>query len=139
MLMYVGDVLCVASTKNVDRVLEEIQKIWRMSIKRIIIRDGGETKYAVPSIERFLGCTIEPGNNEESKPIIKLHQIGYIKEKLRERALDKTKGRCGLPESMEGKVEPAIDRATPEYLEMKKNVKKKLALYCGYPQEHDQT
>ena len=118
--MYVDDVLCVADTKNVERMLEEIQNLWQMTITGILVRDGHEPRYSIPMIERFLGCTIETGKSEEGKPIIKLHQIGYIKEKLKDRALDKTQGRCGLPDSMEGRVEPVTDRTTPEYLEAKK-------------------
>ena len=118
--MYVDGVLCVAHTKNVERMLEAIQQIWKLSIKGIVIRDNCESTYTISSIERFLGCTIEPGVNERGTAIIKIHQIGYIKEKLKERSLDKTKGRYGLPDSMEGKVKPVTDRTTPEYLETKK-------------------
>ena len=54
------------------------------------------------------------GNNT-----IQLHQIEYIKERLQERGREVSQGRVGLPESMEGKVEPTTDRTDPQYLEMK--------------------
>ena len=43
----------------------------------------------------------------------------YIQEKLAERGLTVQAARVGLPETMEGKIEPVQDRNTSHYLEMK--------------------
>ena len=48
---------------------------------------------------------------------IQLHQIEYIKERLQERGREVSQGRVGLPESMEGKVEPVKGITTVQYLE----------------------
>ena len=49
---------------------------------------------------------------------VKPHRIDYVKERLQERGYNASQGRVGLPECMEGKVEPAADRITKYYLEM---------------------
>ena len=112
--MYVDDVLALGQTEIVERVLVDIQKKWSLSIKGLLVRDGAETTFKAESL-RFLGCTLELGVNQK----VKLHQIEYIKERLRDRHREMNQARVGLPESMEGKVEPAADRTTPHYLEMK--------------------
>ena len=62
-----------------------------------------------------MGCTLELGPDNH----IRLHQIEYIKERLHERGREVNPGRVGLPENVEGKVEPVEDRTTKHYLDMK--------------------
>ena len=75
LLMYVGGLLAVGPTRIVERVLTDIQKQWKMSIKGILVRDGEKPDFKAESL-RFLGCMLEVGPDN----MIRLHQIEYIKE-----------------------------------------------------------
>ena len=101
-------------TKIVERVLMQLKEQWPLSIKGILVRGGATSEFKVDSL-RFLGCTLELGQDNH----IRLHQIEYIKERLHERGREVNQGRVGLPENVEGTVEPVSDRTTPHYLEMK--------------------
>ena len=60
MLLRVDDVLALAPTKIVERMLGEIKKQWSLDIKGILVRDGVTSEFKVDSL-RFLGCTLELG------------------------------------------------------------------------------
>ena len=111
LLMYVDDVLALGPTRIVERVLLQIKEQWSLSIKGILVRDNTQSEFAVDSL-RFLGCTLELGQNNT----VQLHQIEYIKERLQEQNREVSQGRVGLPESMEGNVGHAKDRSYPHYL-----------------------
>ena len=108
--MHVDDVLALAPTRIVERTLNKIKENWSLEIKGILVRDGVDSEFKIDSL-RFLGCTLEVGPTNT----IRLHQIDYIKERLRERHREVNHARVGLPESMEGKVPHAEDRDDPIY------------------------
>ena len=72
---------------------------------------------------------------------ISFDQSHCIQEKLYERGYEGVHGSPNLPESLESQVEPVDkdQRMDPDFLEDRKNARRRLESSYGFPSEHAQT
>ena len=136
MLLYVDDILIASSTEFIQLTLTVLEAQWAMTVTGTMSRDGVTPEKPVQEVT-LLGCKIalKPDN------AISFDQSHYIQEKLYERGYEGVHGSPNLPESLESQIEPVEkeDRMNPEFLEDRKNARRRLESSYGLPSERAQT